>query len=76
MQLLAKIKNLLKRQDKILNDSQNLWDTPLESKSRLCESPKEDWICVKGTERSLKCYVADRLEQPKTKGWLAFLSDL
>jgi hypothetical protein len=74
--MLAKIKNLFKRKEKMLSNSRNLWDTPLESQSRLCKSPKEDWICVKGAKRSLKCYSAGEPEQPKPKGWLASLMDL
>jgi hypothetical protein len=76
MYLLVKIKNLLKRKEKALNDSNNLWDTPLESHSRLCKPPKEDWICVKRSEKSLKCHSAGEPAQSKPRGWLASLFDL
>ena len=76
MWLLAKIKNLFKRKEKVLSDSKHLWDTPIKSQSRLCKSPKEDWICVKRSEKSLKCHSAGEPAQPKPKGWLASLFDL
>ena len=76
MWLLAKIKNLFKRKEKILSDSKRLWDTPIKSQSRLCKSPKEDWICVKGSEKSLKCHSAGEPAQSKPRGWLTSLFDL
>jgi len=60
--MLAKIKGLFKCQDQILNDSQNLWDSPLESELRLCRSLKEDWICVKMKKRNFECYPLDEPE--------------
>jgi len=76
MWLLDKIKNLFKRKKKALSNSNNIWDAPLESKSRLCKSPKEDWICVKMKKRSFECYSLDEPGQKKEKGWLTSLFDL
>jgi hypothetical protein len=76
MWLLDKIKNLFKRKKKVLSNSNNIWDAPLESKSRLCKSPKEDWICVKMKKRSFECYSLDEPGQKKEKGWLTSLFDL
>jgi len=67
MWLLDKIKNLFKCKKKVPSNSNNIWDTPLESKSRLCKSPKEDWICVKGVKRNFECYPLDEPEQKKKK---------
>jgi hypothetical protein len=76
MRLLTKFKNLISRKKKGLNTSKSLWDTPIKSQSRLRKSPKEDWICVKGSEKSLKCHSAGEPAQPKPRGWLASLFDL
>ena len=76
MRLLTKFKNLISRKKKELNTSKSLWDTPIKSQSRLCKSPKEDWICVKRPEKSLKCHSAGEPEQPKARGWLTSLFDL
>lgn len=55
----------------------NLWDAPLEGKSRLCKTPKEDWICVKSGSSDFKNYpLEDKKEQKKPKGWLSSLFDL
>ncbi len=76
MRLLTKFKNLISRKKKGLNTSKSLWDMPIKSQSRLRKSPKEDWICVKGSEKSLKCHSAGEPAQPKPRGWLASLFDL
>ena len=54
MRLLTKFKNLISRKKKELNPSKSLWDTPIKSQSRLCKSPKEDWICVKSGGKDFK----------------------
>ena len=54
MRLLTKFKNLISRKKKGLNTSKSLWDTPIKSQSRLCKSPKEDWICVKSGDKDFK----------------------
>lgn len=54
----------------------NLWDVPLEGKSRLCKTPKEDWICVKRDSSDFKNYpLEDEQKQKKPKGWLSSLFD-
>ena len=81
MWLLAKIKNLFKRKEKVLSDSKHLWDTPLESQSRLCKSPKEDWICVKGVKRSIFIHTnpvkkeGDCINLSKTIGMISPIRD-
>lgn len=50
---LSKIKNLDKLCESV-SDKRKLWDAPLESKSKLCKTPKEDWICVKSGGKDFK----------------------
>jgi hypothetical protein len=76
MKLIVKIKSFLGFSERASNHAKHLWDTPLESQSRLCKSPKEDWICVKGVKRNFECYSLDEPKQQKARGRLTSLFDL
>ena len=73
MKLIVKIKNFFGFPEEDLNHFLNI---PLESKFRLCKSPKEDWICVKGVKRNFKCHPLDEPKQQKARGRFASLFDL
>ena len=64
MNLIVKIKSFFGLSEKALNYSERPWDVPLESKSRLCKNPKEDWICVKrGSKDRVDALVCKSLDK-------------